>query len=346
MGNQDFDKMLKPGVKVFTPRDGDNTVRILPPTWEGATHYGLDCYVHYGVGPDRASYLCPNKHGKGGCPICEERDQVRRDRDADEKYVKELEYRRRVLVYVVDRDDERTGEQAWMMPQSLDKDISKISVDKRTREVLPIDHPEDGYDVIFEKSGKGVGTKYDGVQIARNPSPLGRDAWLDAAMDHPLPDQLQVYDVETIAKAFGGGGAQRDRRDERDEPRRGRDDRDDRGRDRDSGDDRGRGRIRDDDRGRNSRDDDRGRERDDEPTWSSVHGMTRTELEDLIELKKLPIRPRDAKDDEDLADWICEELKLKEDDEPPARGGGRERRDTGDNDTGDRMREMRRRRAE
>jgi hypothetical protein len=355
MGNQDYDKLLKPGVKLYKVRDGDNRVRLLPPTWEGAKHYGLDVWVHYSVGPDRQSYLCPNKHGDGKCPICAERNDIRGDNDADEKYVKDLEAKRRVLVYLVDREDERNGEQAWFMPQSLDKDIVKVSVDKDSREVLPIDHPEDGYDIIFEKSGSKLTTKYDGVQIARRSTPLGKRAWLENAMDNPLPDQLEVFDSDHIATVFGAKGPQRDSRRDRDDDRgrgrdRGRDD--DRGRgSRDRDDDRTRSRDRDDDRGRgrDRDDDDRGRSRsrdDDEPTWKSVHTMTRTELEDLIELKRLPIKPREAKDDDDLADWVCDELKLKKDDdggrrrvvddEPPKRGR--------DDESDDRLREMRRRR--
>jgi hypothetical protein len=369
MGNQDYDKLLKPGTKIYKVRDGDNRIRVLPPTWPDAKHYGLDVWVHYSVGPDRQSYLCPRKHGKGECPICDERDSVRRDSAADDKYVKDLEPKRRVLVYLIDRDEERAGEQTWFMPQSLDKDITKVSIDKDTRAVLPIDHPEDGYDIIFDKSGSKLNTKYSGVQISRRSSPLGKRAWLENAMDNPLPDQLKVFDGEHIAKVFGAGGIQRDRDDDRGGRDRDRDDDRRGGRDRDRDDDRPRGRGREDDderyRGdfdRNSRgrdrDEDRGRgrdreqsrERDDEPTWKSVHKMTRTELEDLIELKRLPIKPRDAKDDDDLADWVCEELKLKEE---VVEGGGRSRRSMDDEPPArerdrddDRLREMRRRREE
>jgi hypothetical protein len=360
MGNQDYDKLLKPPHRSYKVRDGDNRIRIAPPTWEGAKHYGLDVWVHYNVGPDRASYLCPNKHGDGNCPICAERAAIRSDSDADEKYVKELEPKRRVLVYLVDREAERDGLQPWFMPQSLDKDIVKVSVDKDTREVLPIDHPEDGYDIIFEKSGSKLTTKYDGVQIARRSSPLGKRAWMEDAMDKPLPELLQVYPSEHIEKVFAGRGAQRDTRgrdrdrdDDRDRSRsrdrddepRGRDrDREERGRDRDSGRDR-------DDEPRS-----RSRDRDDEPTYKSVQAMTRTELEDLIELKRLPIKPREAKDDEDLANWVCEEMKLEKPREREDRDRNRDRddddrdrnRDGGrDRDEGsDRMREMRRRREE
>lgn len=388
MGGKDYDKLLKPGVKIFKVRDGENTVRFLPPTWKDAKHFGLDVYVHYGVGPDRGTYLCINKHGAGGCPVCEERDSVRGESKADEQYIKDLEAKRRVLVYLVDREDERAGEQAWFMPWTLDKDISKSTKDRQSGEVLPIDHPEDGYDVMFDKSGAKRNTKYDGVQLARRSSPLGKREWLENAMDNPLPSMLKVYDADHIAKVFGARGATRDSRErdsdrDRDDDRRGSRDRDrDRDDDRDTrrstrdrdddredrdqrssrsredgrglGDDgryrdrdRDGGRDRDDDRSSRGRDRDRS-DRDDEPTYESVHKMTRTELEDLVELKKLPIKPREAKDDEDLADWVCTEMKLEkptsnrrsrvDDDDKPKR----EERDGGD----DRLREMRRRRED
>lgn len=354
MGANEFDKFLKSNIKMWKPNDGDNRIRVLPPTWEGADHYGLDIYMHYGVGPDRQSYLCPDKHDKGPCPICEERLRVRDD--GDEEYAKELEPKRRVLVYQVDRDHPKDGVQAWAQPWGMDRDITKISEDKGTGEVLSIDHPEDGYDVEFEKKGQGKKTEYLGIAIARRSSPLGKDEWLDFAVDNPLPDQLVFFDYDDIAKAFRGQGSQRGKssrddddrgrgddrrsrdRDDRDSPRSSRDD------DRGSDDRRESRRDRDDDRGsdRGGSSRDRGRSADpDKPTWESVHDMTQTELEDLIDNERLDIDPKDAKDVEDLADWICEEMKLKKA-EPEE---GRRRRRTDDEDE-DKLRDMRRRRED
>jgi hypothetical protein len=344
-GNTDFDKYLDSKLKTFKVNAGDNRVRILPPTWKGADHYGLDLYVHYGVGADRQTYICPNKQNGAGlpCPICEERARARDD--GDDEYAKELEPKRRTLVYVVDRDKPKEGVQAWAMPWTLDNDIIKVSQDKGTGQVLEIDHPEEGFDVEFEKNGTGLKTKYEGVAIARRESPLGKAEWLDYAMDNPLLDQLVIFSYDDIAKSFGAKTAQRSSRrdDDEDRPRgRGRDD------DRDSRSSR-RPERDDDDRGSRSRGDDRGsRGRNDEPeepTWESVHEMTKSELEDLIEDKDLDINPKDAKDTEDLADWICEEMKLKKserrervkDDEDRPRGRGRD-------DDDDKLGEMRRRR--
>ncbi len=350
-GAQDFDRILKDGIKMWKPNDGDNRIRILPPTFKGAKHYGHDIFVHYGVGGDRASYLCRNKMLGEDDPIHEEREIARRD--GDEDYAKELEAKRRVLVWLVDRDHPKEGVQAWAMPWTVDRDIIKVCQDKETREVLPIDHPENGYDVEFEKKGTGARTEYLAVQIARRSTPLGDDAWLDYAMDNPLPDQLNFYDYDHIAKAFKGGGAPRDDRSSdrgddrggrgRDEGRGGRDEGRG-GRDEPKAGDRDGGRRGDD---RRPTDEGRSRERggreerrgsDAGTTWESVHEMTGDELLDLIDQEKIDIDPRESKDDADLADWICDELKLKK-----AEAGTR-RRVVDDGGTEDRLNRLRDRR--
>lgn len=324
-GAKDFDKVLKDGIKMYKVSEGDNCIRILPPTWKGAKHFGLDVHVHYGVGPDRNSYLDLDKMLGKPDPITEER--VLAQRDGDEKYAKELDSKRRVLVYLVDRKNEREGVQAWMMPWTVDRDIIKASQDKKTREVLPIDDPEDGYDIDFEKKGTGDRTEYLAVLPARRSSPLGDKAWLDFAIDNPLPEQLNYFDYDHIAKVFGGGAPAKDSGRDDD---RSRDSRDDHSRDRD---DRG---------GR-----DRGSSREESKpsfTWDSIHDMTPRELEDLIDDQKLDIDPKEAKDDADLADWICEEMKIEK--AAPREERGRERsssRDDGES-TEDRLKRLRGRR--
>jgi gp32 DNA binding protein like len=326
----DYDKILVDGIKMWKPNDGDNRIRILPPTWEGASHFGLDIFVNYGVGPDRQSYLCLAKMKGEPDPIDEERQQARKD--GDEDYAKELTAKKRTLVYLIDRDHEKEGVQAWAMSWTIDRDIVKVSVDKASGEVLPIDHPEDGYDVEFEKKGAGLRTEYLGVAIARRSSPLGKSEWLDFAMDHPLPDQLNFFDYDHIAKVFGGGGAHKEKsRDDR--AGGGRDDRDSKP-----------SRSRDDDR--DERKPARGREpeKNDDPTWDSIHEMTGDELEDLIDQEKLDIDPKEAKDDADLANWICDEMKLSK----PASKTTTRRRVVDDDDNEDpaekKLREMRERR--
>ena len=361
MGANDFDKIVKENVKQWTPRKGDNRVRILPPTWPDPKHYGFDIFVHYGVGADRASYLDLDKMLGKPDPITEEVIELRRNPgDMTDEEIKAMDSKRRVGVWLIDRDEEDEGVQFWAMPWTIDRDISVVSVDKATGEVLNIDDPEDGYDVEFRKDGEKRNTKYTGVSIARRSSRLGKDAWLKFAIDNPIPDQLQYFTYEEIAKTFGGGGAHRERdRDTEDERSsrgnaRGRDDREDSDR-RGSREDSGRDRAaddRDDRRGTRDREADGGgrerggRDRDrtvDEPalTWEAVHEMTSEELDALCESNPdlKDIEPSKAETDAELADWICEDLKLKK-----AEASTRRRITEPPADAGDKMAEMRGRR--
>ena len=279
----DFDSIFKDTVKVFKVNDGDNLIRVLPATWEDPKHFGLDIFVHYGIGPDRQSYLCLKEmnHGDGECPICEERAEAVKNGEDD--YAKELKPSKRVLVYLVDRDAEKEGVQAWAAPWTVDRDINSLIVDKRSGEVMCIDDPDNGYDVSFSKQGKQMTTKYIGMQIARRESDLGNDDWLQFAVDNPLPEQLKFFDYDYIKEVFNGKSSKKSTEKESDG------DRDDRTRDRDMK---------------------RGQEGADKLTWDEVHAMTFEELGALIDDENMDIKADDSKDDEELADWVCEDLKI------------------------------------
>ncbi len=322
---REFDSFLADHVKTFKAHDGYNTIRILPPTWDDPKHYGVDLFVHYGVGPDEQAYLCLHKMKGEACPICEERDRARRAGESEE-YVKDLDYTRRTLFYLVDRDNEKDGVMAWAAPFSkIDQAIVKVSIDRQTGEALPIDDPEEGYDIEFDKGGKGIGTQYSGVAIARRESSLGNREWLDFAVKNPLPSVLEYHSYDHIQKVFGGGGSHttRSARDSRDTPR---------------DEQRGRETSRDTSSSRDDRDSRRGgREEPKAPkyTWDGIHSMTGSELDALVEDEKLDINTNKAETDDQLADWICEDLKIAK--EEPRRG----RESAPADDSRDRLRSMR-----
>lgn len=328
-GSKNFDTYLRDDIKMFKPNDGPNTIRILPPTFDDADSFGIDAWVHFNVGPDSQSYLCLEKMKGEACPVCEELARAKKDRE-DEDYIKDLEPTRRVLFYLIDRDHERDGLQAWAAPQSIESNIMRLSVDRKTGEVIPLDDPDAGYDIEFDKRGKGIGTKYEGIQIARRESALGDRRALQFAIDNPLPSILEYYSYDHIDRVLGGGGGHSTRSD--------RDSRDDRG---DGGRNRGEP-ARDEDRGADRSE--RGRSRSDTPryTWESVHEMTADELDALVESEKLDINPNKADSDTQLADWICEDLKLTKA-EGRSRGGGDDKDDT--MSTSDRLRNMRNERS-
>jgi hypothetical protein len=120
--------------------------------------------------------------------------------------VKELRPSKRVLIWIIDRKDEDKGPLVWGMPWTLDRDITKVSRDRTSGKFYFVDHPEEGFDIYFDKDGEGIGTKYTGVVLARRATTVD-DQWLNFVQEHPLPDTLLVRNYDEIKELFDGGKA-------------------------------------------------------------------------------------------------------------------------------------------
>jgi hypothetical protein len=206
-----YDAPIKGDFTYYKMRDGRNKVRIMPRTWtkdEGAESWATPLYIHYGIGPDNAAYVCPRRQNNGECPICAEMDTAARSDDTE--YADKLKPGLKMVAWCIDRQDEEAGPQVFLMPlTTVQSEIVARSKDEDTGARLKIDHPEDGYDVTFDKSGKGkTGTKYSAVSISRNPSFLCEDEdveaeWLEFTNDNPIPTTFDIRPAEYLAKVFG-----------------------------------------------------------------------------------------------------------------------------------------------
>jgi hypothetical protein len=201
-GNRD--SFVQPNVEMWKPADGDNWIRILPPSWDNADHYALELYVHYEVGPDNNTYLCPNKMQGLQCGLCDEYHAAKSAKEED--YARALEVSMRLGAWIIDRDNEKSGVQLWLFSTAQDREIMQQAYDRRTGETIMIDHPQDGYDIEFTRRGKGLQTKYSGFKLSRQPSEVSASA-LQFISDNPLPSILKYYDNEYIMAAFAGTGA-------------------------------------------------------------------------------------------------------------------------------------------
>jgi hypothetical protein len=327
---------VRSDVKTWQPKEGENTIRLLPPTWDGANAIGYQLFAHYQIGPDNSSYLCLEQMKKEPCPICEERMEA--DKRGDDDVANELKPKKRVAVYIIDRAQESKGPQLWVMPWTVDRDIAALMFDKKTKGVLAIDSPEDGYDVSFEKVKKAQFFEYTGVQIDRRPSPLSEDEddhekWMQYIIENPIPDVLQFAEYDHIREAFGGEiteskeakKAKADKakakkaKDEDDE-----DDEDDKPAKRGTLNKKPKGKPKDDDE---DEDDDKPAKPKKKakglPTWEEVHELDEEDLTALAEEHEVDL-DQEFDSLEDAADHICEELgiekpktkkKAKDDDE-------------------------------
>lgn len=223
-GSGDFDNPLKGDVKSFKAADGKNRVRILPRTWDdddGPRHWGLEVWVHYGIGADNSAYLCLKKMKGERCPICEERERLAAE--GDEDAAREIRPVKRIIAYAIDRKNEDEGPMVWWMPaHKIAAEVADRSDDPDTGKLLKIDHPEKGYDVTFRKSGSGMKTQYTGVDVARRSSPISDDPdemddWLEQISEAPLPSLLNYYDAAYLEDVFGGTASRPDDADDEDD---------------------------------------------------------------------------------------------------------------------------------
>ncbi len=202
-----YDSPWKDQVTMFKVSDGTNKVRILPPTWENPTHYGYDAWVHYGIGADKGSYMCPKKMGEGDCQICELAGELRRD--GDEKGADNCKPTRRVACWIINRKAPEEGPLFWSMPWTVDRDFAAVADDDESGEMLVVDHPEDGYDLSFKREGQGRNTKYGAIKIARTASPISededeQDGWIDFVVDNPVPEMLNYHEEDHIRGVLAG----------------------------------------------------------------------------------------------------------------------------------------------
>jgi hypothetical protein len=214
-----FDSPFKENTDMFRPKAGDNTFRILPPTWDNHEHYGFDIWVHSYVGADNSTYLCPSKMKSKPCPIC---DAAREAKSAgEEDDAKQLSVARRVVCWVIDRDadEDPAIPKLYSMSWSQDRDIAALCTNKRTGKILLIDHPDEGYDVSMKKTGQGLKTKYIGWQIDRDPSAIldddrEQEKILEFIQENPIPGLLKYYSTEYLEKMISGTAEKKDEADD------------------------------------------------------------------------------------------------------------------------------------
>lgn len=224
-GHPDIIKRV-PGIKYYKP-EAQNHIRLLPPTWEEARHYGMELYEHFSVGVDEHRYLCTLKMEEvlesigialpegidPACPICDERGSVdAEDFDSDKQYkdaISALRPKQRTGVLLIDRNRESDGVCFWAIPYTVDTEIITQSRDEDTREILTIDDPDMGFDVRFNREGQGKQSQYKGIRLKNKPSPLStnpreQDAWLRIIEKNPMPKLLNFYSYDKMLKDFRG----------------------------------------------------------------------------------------------------------------------------------------------
>lgn len=201
-----FDSIFKSGADEFRCKVGDNQIRILQPTWDDHDHYAYEIWVHNRIGPDNSTYLCPRKMGSGKCPICAAEKEAKDS--GEEEEAKALAVSQRYVCWILDRDGDEEIPLLYSMSFTQDRDLAGLCYNKRTGQVLLIDHPDEGYDVLIRRNGQGLNTKYI-FSIDRSSTSISDDSKkvdkiLEYIHENPVPTMLSVKSSDYLSQVLSG----------------------------------------------------------------------------------------------------------------------------------------------
>lgn len=206
--------------KLWKPKEGHNTIRILPPSqsWMDYGHYGIRIKRHTGIGPKMGAYLCHDYDGLDGlvegrepgkCPVCLMNAHARRAHN--DELSKQLYAKAACIVWVIDRDNMKEGPKLWIMPsQKVDLEICSRAYNAKRDRAKPVDHPEAGYDIEFDMAKLGGKfPNYTGVELDTDPTPIVEDAvklqkYLEFVEANPIPAALKYHTTAYITEVLQG----------------------------------------------------------------------------------------------------------------------------------------------
>ncbi|BAK53006.1 single strand DNA binding protein [Bacillus phage SP-10] len=175
----------------FNIKEGRNVVRILPPKVEDGDIYS-ECKINYNLGPNKDRQAVSRKSaGFADDPVEELIQELESSGDKDDaKYAKKLKPRMRYYFNVINReategDDDFEKVLVMGCGTTVFEGVLGLIVDPDFGDITD---PEEGYDVIITRKGKGMKTEYK-VTGRPKQTPIGVDDW-----------EEQLHDLEKLTK--------------------------------------------------------------------------------------------------------------------------------------------------
>lgn len=178
---------IEPAIPMFVPTEGENRVRIVDPIEiEQLQAYFLDVFFHREVGFAKDYFLCTREmaqmaaligysQGAGPCYRCDQVTGELWDNDPDTAKKFLPDHRRLMWVLDLKKPQEVNILKLWSCARGLSDEILSQSREPDTNVFKDICHPETGVPVYFNKTGKGLRTKYGGVKVGTIPYPVGME---------------------------------------------------------------------------------------------------------------------------------------------------------------------------
>jgi hypothetical protein len=174
--------------------------------------YKLNILTHSNIGANQDTVVCPGTI-REHCPVCELRKELLEERDEDDEDVRSLYQRRTTLYNIVvmtTAEDIDKGLMVWAAPTpSIEEALVNKRKDRTTGELRSFAYPKAGWDVIFDKVGQRIKTKYENLDLIKRRkedefSEEDIETLIDQAFDFEKVVEILPYD--TLKEMLGGTG--------------------------------------------------------------------------------------------------------------------------------------------
>ena len=198
------DVLEKAGIGKYRAKVGDNYLTILPQK-NIDMYFTLRILVHYSIGVNKSSFICPSMIGEP-CPICEKREKLVA-LGASKEELKPYNFGTRYLFFVVDVESEETAKEGVKLfdaPKSHYIEIKGRLKNNRTGEYIDITDPEDGKDFFFKRVGEDAHTtKYSAYKLEERTFDV-LQKWLDTVIE--FEDVLVICSYDEINEELNPDG--------------------------------------------------------------------------------------------------------------------------------------------
>jgi hypothetical protein len=202
--------------------EGEHQIDIIP--WIAGSNYPsksydikegdiaivLDIWIHYNVGPNEDSVVCPARNYGKPCPICEHINEIRKRDDLDEDEIKERTKektpKRRSIYQIVcydSNDEENKGVQIWDVAHFfMERHLTELSQKPKRGGFIAYADPDEGKQVYFKRKGQGqFNTEYMAHQFLDREYIID-DAILDSTIS--LDEAVVVLSYNELKRKYWG----------------------------------------------------------------------------------------------------------------------------------------------
>lgn len=184
---------------------GKNVVRFLPALADSDHGPFVTVYQHFLriPGQDKPTvFNCPRKMANEYCPACAKAESLSATGStADRKAASAFWPSYRVFASVLDRSEPNSEPKTLAFGSMIMNDLQKIREDEDWGDFT---HPEDGFDIVIERTGTTMHDTEYSVRPARKSKPVDWDAVVDTLPDL---DKLGKIPGEQEVKQLVAGGS-------------------------------------------------------------------------------------------------------------------------------------------